>query len=156
MFGKTSEPAISRSQSLIQEGVTIRGDIHAEGDLRLEGSLEGSLVARAKVIVGATGSVNADVDAAEVLVMGKVIGRIAGHHRIELRKGAYVEGDLITQSLVIEEGVFFQGACQMPAQASGTSQEVDTPRGSSLGSPGDYTTPEDEEIYGRTGTKSAN
>jgi cytoskeletal protein CcmA (bactofilin family) len=113
MFGKQPDSAVSRSQSLIQEGVSIRGEVRSEGDLRLEGTLEGLLVTGARVIVGATGKAIADLEADEVIVMGHVEGRIVGHRRIELRKGAHVEGDLISKSLVIEEGVFFQGLAQM-------------------------------------------
>lgn len=114
MFGKSSDSAGSRTQSsLIQEGVVIRGDIKADGDIRLDGTLEGSLVCKSRVTVGANGRLAADVEAAEVLVMGRVHGKISAVVRIELRKGAHVEGDLSTGAIVIEEGVFFQGGCRM-------------------------------------------
>lgn len=119
MFGKHADSGVSRSQSLIQDGVSIRGEVHAQGDIRLEGSLEGSLVTDARIIVGATGRIAADLEAEEVLVMGKIQGRIVGRKRIELRKGAHVEGDLVAQSLVIEEGVFFQGLAQMTGAEAG-------------------------------------
>jgi cytoskeletal protein CcmA (bactofilin family) len=113
MFGKTQETSVTRSQSLIQEGVVLKGEMKAEGDIRLDGVLEGGLTSKSRVTVGLTGVVNADIEAAEVLVMGRVRGKVTGHRRIELRKGAHVEGDLTTQALVIEEGVFFQGFAQM-------------------------------------------
>jgi cytoskeletal protein CcmA (bactofilin family) len=126
MFGKQSDTGVSRSQSLIQEGVSIRGEVRAEGDVRLEGNLEGSLVTDARIIVGATGRINADLEAEEVLVMGRVQGRVVGRKRIELRKGAHVEGDLVAQALVIEEGVFFQGLAQMtgPEAADGRAPKA--------------------------------
>jgi len=117
MFGRQSESGVARSQSLIQEGVAVRGDIKAEGDIRLDGMLEGALVTKSRLTVGGTGVVHADLEAGEVLVMGKVCGKIVGHKRIELRKGAHVEGDLSTQAIVIEEGVFFRGHCQMTSPA---------------------------------------
>lgn len=113
MFGKSTDAVVTRSQSIIQEGVSIRGEFKADGDVRLDGSLEGSLRSKARVTVGATGRVSADIEAAEVLVMGQVNGKITGYQRIELRKGARVEGDLTTKALVVEEGVFFQGLSQM-------------------------------------------
>jgi cytoskeletal protein CcmA (bactofilin family) len=119
MFGKPSDSGVSRSQSLIQEGVSIRGEVLAQGDVRLEGSLEGSLTTDARIIVGATGRVAAHLEAEEVLVMGRIQGKIVGRKRIELRKGAHVEGDLVAQSLVIEEGVFFQGLAQMTGPEAG-------------------------------------
>ena len=113
MFGKPQDTGTARSQSLIQEGVVLKGEMKAEGDIRLDGTLEGSLSSKSRVTIGATGVVSADIEAAEVLIMGRLRGKVTGHRRIELRKGAHVEGDLTTQSLVIEEGVFYQGFSQM-------------------------------------------
>lgn len=113
MFGKSPEAGVARSQSLILEGVILKGDMKSEGDIRLDGSLDGSISSKSRVTVGATGVVNADIEASEVLIMGKVRGKVTGHRRVELRKGAHVEGDLTTQALVIEEGVFFQGQSHM-------------------------------------------
>lgn len=115
MFSKSTEAGVTRSQSLIQEGMTVRGDMKAEGDVRLDGAIEGSLVSKSRVIIGGTGMIHADIEAAEILVMGRVHGKVIGHRRVELRKGAHVEGDITTQALVIEEGVFFRGLCQMTA-----------------------------------------
>lgn len=121
MFRKLPESGTARSQSIIQEGMVVRGEMKAEGDIRLDGSLEGSISSRSRVTIGATGVIKADIEADEVLVMGQVQGKITGQTRIELRKGARVEGDLCTQALVIEEGVFFQGFAQMaPPRAAQT------------------------------------
>ena len=118
MFGKSTDTGAAKSQSIIQEGVVIRGDMKADGDVRLDGKLEGSLLSKSRVTVGATGFVKADIEATEVLVMGQVSGKIIAHQRIELRRGAQVEGDLTTKALVIEEGVFFQGFSQMVGSGS--------------------------------------
>ncbi|MBM3286502.1 MAG: polymer-forming cytoskeletal protein [Candidatus Eisenbacteria bacterium] len=121
MFGKAAETGVARSQSLIQEGVTVRGDMKADGDVRLDGALEGTLFSKSRVTIGATGKIRADIEAAEILVMGEIHGKITGHKRIELRKGARLVGDISTQSLVIEEGVFFQGLCQMTEATAGAT-----------------------------------
>ncbi len=113
MFGKATDPVSSGTQSVIQAGVTIRGELKSEGEIRIDGALEGSIVGKSRVVVGTTGSVQADIDGSEVVVLGKVCGNIVGNQRIELRRGAHVEGDLSTRSLVIEEGVFFRGLSRM-------------------------------------------
>ncbi len=158
MFGsKATDTGTSRSsQSLIQEGMTVRGDMKAEGDIRLDGSLEGSLVSKARVIIGGTGVIQADLEAAEVLVMGKIHGKIVGHRRIELRKGAHVEGDVTTQALVIEEGVFFRGNCQMTTLAQGavTAGPSNDRRTPPLG--GDPARTAGKELFAGTATKSSN
>src|SRR5512143_872821 len=111
MFGKVGEAIGSGAQSVIQEGVSIVGKVQAEGEIRIDGVLEGALVSKARVTVGPKGMVRADIEGIEIVVQGKVSGNLVAK-RIELRKGARVEGDLSTQALVIEDGVYFQGMSQ--------------------------------------------
>jgi cytoskeletal protein CcmA (bactofilin family) len=155
MFSKGAEASVTRSQSLIQEGTSVRGDMKAEGDIRLDGSIEGSLVSKSRVIIGGTGMIHADLEAAEILVMGRVHGKIIGHRRVELRKGAHVEGDITTQALVIEEGVFFRGLCQMT-----TAGQAATPVPAHDGRPAQPgTEPQKtpgQSLYSGTATKSPN
>jgi cytoskeletal protein CcmA (bactofilin family) len=155
MFSKGTEAGVTRAQSLIQEGMSVRGDMKAEGDIRLDGALEGSLVSKSKVIIGCTGVIHADLEAAEVLVMGRIHGKLIGHRRIELRKGAHVEGDLSTAALVIEEGVFFQGLCQMTGagQAGGAGVGKD---GRSIQGGNDLSKTIGQDLYAGTGAKSSN
>lgn len=101
---------------MIQSGVTIRGEVKSDGEIRIDGVLEGSIVSKSRIVVGTTGIVQADIDGSEVVVMGKVCGNIVGNQRIEMKKGAHVEGDLSTRSLVIEEGVFFRGQSRMASE----------------------------------------
>jgi cytoskeletal protein CcmA (bactofilin family) len=72
-----------------------------------------------RLTVGASGVLNADVEAGEVIVMGAVEGTIRAQRRLELRKGARVVGDIAAPILMIEEGVHFHGNCNMrPDEAS--------------------------------------
>lgn len=127
MFGKPNETSTRtvsggdhrgehHGQSILQEGVVLRGELEAKGDVRLDGRLEGKIKVTDRLTVGATGSVVADVEASEVTIMGSFEGTIRARHRIELKKGARVTGDLCTSNLVIEEGVFFDGTSKMAEQ----------------------------------------
>jgi cytoskeletal protein CcmA (bactofilin family) len=120
MFNKATEtPNRERhNHSIVQEGVTVKGEIQANGDVRLDGRLEGKLVANEKVTIGATGVLVAEVEAGEVIVMGSVEGNIRAHKRLELRKGARVIGDLATPVLVVEEGVYFHGNSNMSQESA--------------------------------------
>lgn len=123
MFGKHSEAQSGggrhHNQSILQEGVILRGEIEAKGDVRLDGQLEGRVTVSERLTIGATGVVKGDVDAGEVIVMGTFEGRIRAHRRIELRKGAKVTADVHTSSLIIEEGVVFHGHSNMNPVPSG-------------------------------------
>ena len=80
------------------------------------------------LIVGETGSVEADIDCGVVSIRGSVSGNVTGRQRIELLAGGRVQGSLISPRLVIEEGAFFQGECDMgasaPAAAPGPPQRL--------------------------------
>jgi len=119
MFGKSNDAAPRPSagdhhaQSILQEGVVVRGELEAKGDVRLDGRLEGKIVVSERLTIGNTGGVIAEVEANEVIVMGKFEGSIRARNRLELKKGARVVGDLSTANLVIEEGVHFEGTSKM-------------------------------------------
>ena len=161
MFGKATDVNATGTQSVIQEGVSIRGDLKSDNDIRLDGTLDGSLVCKARLVVGVTGSVRADIEGADVVVMGRVHGKITGHRRVELKKGAHVEGDLATQSLVIEEGVYFQGQAQMSpagvpatAKAAAAAPLLDTEARLLLG--GDTLRAPEKGLFEKAGTKLSN
>ncbi|MCA9755723.1 MAG: polymer-forming cytoskeletal protein [Candidatus Eisenbacteria bacterium] len=128
MFGKSSDvaprtmsPGGDRSgQSILQEGVVVRGDLEAKGDVRLDGRLEGKVRVSDRLTVGSSGHVVAEIEAKDVVVMGKVEGSITATDRIELKKGAHVEGDLQAPVLIVEEGVFFDGHSRMGAASKQT------------------------------------
>jgi len=124
MFGKSTEPAVRNSggekhnQSILQDGVTIRGDVDAKGDVRLDGCLEGKIRVSERLTIGTGGNVKAEVDASDVIVMGTFEGTIRAKRRLEPRKGARVVGDVSTPVLIIEEGVHFEGHSKMGEASS--------------------------------------
>jgi cytoskeletal protein CcmA (bactofilin family) len=102
-----------RIDTILGESCRFRGDIQVDGGIRIDGDFEGTLRATEAVVVGKTGSVRADVSSEHVTVGGKVYGNITGKRKVLLESGAHVEGDVTTVSLVINEGVYFQGGCRM-------------------------------------------
>ena len=65
--------------------------------------------------MGESGQVEADIDCGVVSIRGTVSGRVHGRQRIELLAGSRVQATLVSPRLVIEEGAFFQGECDMGA-----------------------------------------
>lgn len=115
MFGKGTEDGGGdrHGHSIFQQGIVVRGEIDAKGDVRFDGVLEGRISVSGRLTVGAGGALTAEVEASEVIVMGKVEGKIRAHRRLELLKGARIHGDVTTPILVVEEGVVFQGNSNM-------------------------------------------
>jgi cytoskeletal protein CcmA (bactofilin family) len=117
-----SEPqADSRTQ--IGPGTVIKGEVSIQGEAIVYGTVEGSLTATGSVDVNKGGLVKANVIGKTVRVAGRVEGKIVSGGKVQLVTGAHVKGDIHSQSLKIDEGVYFQGACVMgdnPLEAHGS------------------------------------
>ena len=114
-FGVKKEGAFEgRLNCMIGEESRFSGDISVSGSARIDGEFEGSIVATESVIVGKGGVVRADVQARDMVVAGAVAGNLRAHDRVELHAGARVDGDIETRTLIVDEGVTFNGKCAMP------------------------------------------
>lgn len=119
MFNKpTPQPQVTsraerNEQSFLQNGVRLKGEIEVDGDLRIEGAVEGTLNTRGVLMLGPKASVDGDVRGREVVIHGRLVGTIRADERVHLARGAKVKGDLFCRSLVIEEGVYFEGRSHM-------------------------------------------
>lgn len=99
--------------SLLGAGVDCQGDARVEGTLRLDGAFQGTLDVGDTLIIGQGGSFKGRARGRQVVIGGTFEGEVLGTERVELQKGARVEGDILTRAFVIEPGVWFQGQCRM-------------------------------------------
>ena len=99
--------------SLLGAGVDCQGTARVEGTLRLDGAFQGTLEVGDTLIIGQSGSFTGRARGRQVVVIGKCEGELIGTERVELQKGARMDGDVLTRSFVIEPGVWFQGQCRM-------------------------------------------
>lgn len=95
----------------IGKSVVIKGELSGSEDLYLDGEVEGSIELRShSLTIGPNGRVRANINAKDVVIHGKVDGNVRGSERVELKKSAVLNGDVITQRIVIEDGAFFKGS----------------------------------------------
>lgn len=99
--------------SLLGAGVDCQGTARVAGTLRLDGAFQGTLEVGDTLIIGQSGSFTGRARGRQVVVIGKFEGEVIGTERVELQKGARMDGDVLTRSFVIEPGVWFQGQCRM-------------------------------------------
>ncbi|HIE05389.1 MAG TPA: polymer-forming cytoskeletal protein [bacterium (Candidatus Stahlbacteria)] len=99
--------------SVIGRSTKIKGNINTEGGLKLDGQVVGDVVITGLFIAGKDAEVRGNVNCQEAVVGGKIIGNITAQKKIELKKGATINGDIICRGLIIEDGVFFEGSCRM-------------------------------------------
>jgi cytoskeletal protein CcmA (bactofilin family) len=105
---KRASAAARAGPSIISADVKIIGHVSSQGELDINGTIEGDVRATA-LTVGETGAVKGEVIAESVVVRGSVEGRIRGR-KVQLCTGAKVHGDIFHASLAIEPNAIFEGA----------------------------------------------
>ncbi|MBU1377747.1 MAG: polymer-forming cytoskeletal protein [Alphaproteobacteria bacterium] len=103
----TPQPRKLTVASLVAEGVSLRGDLTTEGDLHLDGALEGDLRV-GQLTIGESGSVSGSILADSIEVRGSVTGTICAR-QVRLWATARVDGDISHTELSIEAGAHFEG-----------------------------------------------
>ena len=103
----------SSSTSLIGAGTSLKGDITSDADLRIDGKLIGNIISSAKVVIGANGVVEGDIQGQQADIMGKVTGTIRVKELLMLKGGSNVAGNLFASKLSIEPSANFNGQCHM-------------------------------------------
>ncbi|WP_126971583.1 bactofilin family protein [Gynurincola endophyticus] len=99
--------------SIIAAGTTLKGDLTAGGDIRIDGRLEGNIYCSAKVVIGANGSVTGDIEGQQADIMGSVTGTIKVKEILQLKGGSLVNGNIHAAKLQIEPDANFNGQCHM-------------------------------------------
>src|SRR5258708_17640690 len=115
------EAPVSASASLIGAGTTMKGDITSNGDLRIDGMLVGNIHCSAKVVIGANGVVQGDINGQQADIMGKVTGTIKVKDLLQLKGGSLLTGCIQAAKLQIEPTANFNGECHMTPAAASTA-----------------------------------
>ncbi len=84
----------------------------APANTRIDGDVKGNINGQSMLVVGEKGKINGDLAAVDVVVYGQVEGNIKSH-KLELRKGCRLTGDVYVDMLITEAGVLFNGRCIM-------------------------------------------
>jgi cytoskeletal protein CcmA (bactofilin family) len=111
---KTSSAPIE--QASIGRSLTIKGEISGGESLYIDGRIEGTInIPDHRVTVGRNGSIKADVNAREVVIMGKVHGNVICSDRLDIRSEGSVTGDVVVQRISVEDGAILKGSVQVQA-----------------------------------------
>ncbi len=95
--------------SIISPGLHVTGNLICDGDVQVEGAIEGDIRAR-HVTVGEAGSIVGHTIAERVVISGKVNGKITAP-TVVMHPSAKVFGDIAHETLTIETGAHFEGKC---------------------------------------------
>ncbi|HNR88980.1 MAG TPA: polymer-forming cytoskeletal protein [Spirochaetota bacterium] len=97
--------------SIIGEGSEFKGEFKVNGLLRIDGKFKGTIETEGKVLIGKSGEAVTDIKASIVIIGGLVEGNIFAGERVVMLSSGQVRGNVITPSLVMEDGVVFEGNC---------------------------------------------
>jgi cytoskeletal protein CcmA (bactofilin family) len=106
-------PAGSELNALLGKGSQFEGKLLFEGTVRIDGKFSGEIVSTDTLIIGEGAEVKANLQVGTLTCLGDFQGDAKATKAIELKAPAKVRGNLITASIVIERGVFFDGSCKM-------------------------------------------
>lgn len=112
---QANESSPATSTTIIGAGTIITGNMECTGDIRIDGTLKGNLQANAKIIVGASGLVDGDINGKQADVMGKVVGVIKVSEMLYLHEKGAVHGDIYAAQLKIDPSASFNGQSHMGA-----------------------------------------
>jgi cytoskeletal protein CcmA (bactofilin family) len=104
--------------SLLSKKVNIEGEIQGDEDLQVEGRFKGAIKLTGNIFVGQSGIVEANVEANNVVIQGKVNGNVIAHKQLEIQSSGQLLGDCTAQSIDIKEGAVFDGRLNMLRSAA--------------------------------------
>lgn len=99
--------------NIIGSGTSIQGDIVCEGDIRIDGQVNGLVSTKAKIVVGPEGEIIGDLVCQSADIIGKVTGIIRVEDLLFLKGNALVKGDVYTAHFEMEPTAKFNGRCYM-------------------------------------------
>ncbi len=125
---KTNITGEHKAHNVIANGTTIKGEIIANSDIRIDGVIEGTLKSSGHVIIGDDGFFKGTLTSKDIDVWGKMEGTLIASDVLNLRHSGKIIGDIIVGSLVIEQGAEFNGTCKMGAEAKAMAENHAQPQ----------------------------
>lgn len=107
--------------AFVGKGVEFKGVISYNGTVRIDGHMEGEIHTEGTLLVGEEAVITATVSAGTIICKGKITGDIQAKEKVKLRTPAILNGSVTTPTLSMEEGVLFNGSCEM-SRAGGRDQ----------------------------------
>jgi cytoskeletal protein CcmA (bactofilin family) len=127
-------------QATIGKSLVIKGEVTGSESLYIDGRVEGSInLSGNRVTVGRNGVVAANINAREIVVLGKVRGNLTASDRVDIRSDGSLTGDVVAARISIEDGAYFKGGIDIrkggqPVQkANGEDKTVTMPEPAAVG-----------------------
>jgi cytoskeletal protein CcmA (bactofilin family) len=110
--------------AFVGEEVTFKGTIRYQGTVRVDGRLEGEIYTDGNLIIGQKAVIAAKIHAGTIMCQGQLTGDVEAKHRVKLLTPAVFEGTITSPLLSMDEGVVFNGTCNMPQKMERKGKET--------------------------------
>jgi cytoskeletal protein CcmA (bactofilin family) len=129
-------PAPAEGKTIIGEQVTIDGAIRGKEDLFIEGSVKGKIVMETNhLTVGPKAQVEAEIQAANVTVSGRLVGNIKAAEKVEITKHADFNGEITAKRISIEDGAYLKAVIELTRETQKNTVSVVKPEETSSSEP---------------------
>ena len=105
--------SIKEAETIIGPSIKVKGNFHGEGNIIIEGQVEGSVKTSSYLLSGDKAKIEAKIEAKNAKIGGEVIGNIKVAGFLEIKSSAKILGDIEAKDISIEKGAKFDGSCQM-------------------------------------------
>ncbi|MCX6268152.1 MAG: polymer-forming cytoskeletal protein [Bacteroidetes bacterium] len=116
-MSKNREPEMP-TINILGPGAVVKGEIQVNGDFRIDGTLNGTIQCKGKIVVGPTGKIDGEIQCQNADFSGEVTATVKVSELLTLKETARFSGDITTGKLAIEPGAKFSGTCSMEQPGS--------------------------------------
>jgi cytoskeletal protein CcmA (bactofilin family) len=109
----TNNEGPNQSINIISEGTKIKGDVIANGDIRIDGELLGNISAKGRLVIGPKGKIEGQIICNNIEISGYVKGKVTASELINMKSTSQIIGDIVAGKLSVEPGSVFSGTCVM-------------------------------------------
>ena len=100
-------------RNIIAKNTAIAGEIKSDGDFRIDGTVEGTIITNGRVVIGLEGNVKGDVQCGNADIEGTFSGKLIVTELLSLKGSAKINGEVFINKLSVEPGATFNATCEM-------------------------------------------
>lgn len=110
--------------AFLGKGTEFKGVLSFEGTIRVDGRVEGEVLSKDTLIAGDEAHLQGEISVGTIISSGKIVGNVSASQKVHILAPGVIEGNIRTPKLIIEEGVTFDGKCEMAGQKKAADQKV--------------------------------
>jgi cytoskeletal protein CcmA (bactofilin family) len=120
----SGSPEQSEITAFLGKGTEFKGVLSFEGTIRVDGKVDGEVTSKDTLIGGEESLLQGEISIGTLICSGKIIGNVNAIQKVHLLAPAKIQGNIKTPKLIIEEGVIFDGKCEMAGEQKAAEQKI--------------------------------